>query len=141
MPVTINGTTGITYPDNVLQPNGVPAPGTSGNVAASNGTAWTSGGLSTTAVLNATAGATAGAVGTYVYARTPSNPTQVLGDTIAGSSLQTAPMKGEPGTYYAAHDGPAGSYPTLSGTWRCMGRALTTNINTYFSYTLWLRIS
>jgi hypothetical protein len=42
MPITLNGTSGVTYPDNVLQPNGVPAPGTNGNVLTSNGTAWTS---------------------------------------------------------------------------------------------------
>ena len=42
MPITLNGSTGVTFPDSVLQPNGVPAPGTTGNVCTSNGTAWTS---------------------------------------------------------------------------------------------------
>lgn len=42
MPITLNGTAGVTYPDNVLQTSGVPAPGTNGNVLTSNGTAWTS---------------------------------------------------------------------------------------------------
>lgn len=121
MPITFNGTSGITYPDATTQNTAPTAP-------------------TTAQVLTATAGATAGAVGTYVFARTGSNPTQVLGDTIAGSSLQTAPVKGESGTYYTATDNLT-TYPTLSGTWRCMGRASTTNINAYFSHTLWLRIS
>jgi len=42
MPITLNGTTGVTYPDGVLQTSGVPAPGTAGNVLTSNGTIWTS---------------------------------------------------------------------------------------------------
>jgi hypothetical protein len=42
MPITINGTAGITFPDSVLQTSGVPAPGTAGNVLTSNGTIWTS---------------------------------------------------------------------------------------------------
>ena len=42
MPITLNGTTGVTYPDGVTQASGVPAPGTAGNVLTSNGTIWTS---------------------------------------------------------------------------------------------------
>jgi hypothetical protein len=42
MPITLNGTTGVTYPDGVLQTSGVPAPGTAGNVLTSNGSIWTS---------------------------------------------------------------------------------------------------
>ena len=42
MPVTINGTTGVVFPDGVTQGSGVPAPGTAGNVLTSNGTIWTS---------------------------------------------------------------------------------------------------
>ena len=42
MPITLNGSTGVTYPDGVLQTSGVPAPGTAGNVLTSNGTIWTS---------------------------------------------------------------------------------------------------
>ena len=42
MPITINGTAGITFPDSTLQTSGVPAPGTAGNVLTSNGTIWTS---------------------------------------------------------------------------------------------------
>jgi hypothetical protein len=42
MPITLNGTAGITFPDSTLQTSGVPAPGTAGNVLTSNGTIWTS---------------------------------------------------------------------------------------------------
>lgn len=42
MSIILNGTSGVTYPDGVLQSSGVPAPGTSGNVLTSNGTNWTS---------------------------------------------------------------------------------------------------
>jgi hypothetical protein len=42
MPITLNGSTGVTYPDGVLQSSGTPAPGTAGNVLTSNGTIWTS---------------------------------------------------------------------------------------------------
>jgi hypothetical protein len=43
MTIKLNGTTGVTYPDNIVQPNGAPAPGAAGNVLVSNGTNWTSG--------------------------------------------------------------------------------------------------
>jgi hypothetical protein len=42
MTVTINGTTGVTYPDGTLQTAGVAAPGTVGNVLTSTGTTWAS---------------------------------------------------------------------------------------------------
>lgn len=42
MPIILNGTAGVTYPDGVLQTSGTPAPGTAGNVLTSNGTIWTS---------------------------------------------------------------------------------------------------
>lgn len=42
MSVIINGTTGVTFPDSVLQTSGVPGPGSSGNVLTSNGTIWVS---------------------------------------------------------------------------------------------------
>ena len=47
MPITINGSAGITFPDSVLQTSGVPAPGTAGNALISNGTIWTSAAIST----------------------------------------------------------------------------------------------
>jgi hypothetical protein len=38
----IDGSDGLTFPDNTLQTAGVPSPGTAGNVLQSNGTIWTS---------------------------------------------------------------------------------------------------
>lgn len=74
-------------------------------------------------VLNATAGASVGAVGTYMLGRNATGgPTP--GTTIAGSNLS-----------YAATSG--GSLVIPSGTWRCMG---TTNGVTG-EITVYLRIS
>ena len=42
MTVNISGTSGITYPDSTTQYYGIPAPGSSGNVLTSTGTAWSS---------------------------------------------------------------------------------------------------
>ena len=81
----------------------------------------------TTQVLNATAGASIGAVGTYAYAIHGSgikNP----GETAAGSALDWA------GDY----DGTFAS-PAQSGTWRCMGAGRDGFSSP--SATLWLRIS
>lgn len=42
MTMIIDGSNGLTFPDNTLQTAGVPAPGTAGNVLQSNGSIWTS---------------------------------------------------------------------------------------------------
>jgi hypothetical protein len=81
--------------------------------------------MTTANVLNATAGASVGAVGTYAFAGLNSGSI-ATGDTVAGSSLQFANVN-----------------PTisgaLSGTWRCMG--FTQSFNLASRITLWLRIS
>lgn len=80
---------------------------------------------STAAVLNATAGAAAGGVGTYAFMLGPDSTT--AGATIAGSSLFFANASG----------GSVGS--SGAGTWRCMG---TTGAGGgAAATTLWLRIS
>ena len=56
MSIILSGTAGVTFPDSVLQPNGVPAPGTTGNVCTSNGTAWTSVALAAPASLSTASG-------------------------------------------------------------------------------------
>jgi len=108
------------------------APGASGNVATSNGTAWAS---STPAAQSWTAGAvssvagglavsagvlssptTAGAVGTYVIAQAAG---RTFGTTYAASTL------------FNLEDGTAMG---LSGTWRCMGQ-------TTFAYYVCVSIS
>lgn len=42
MTMIVDGSNGLTFPDNTLQTAGVPAPGTAGNVLQSNGSIWTS---------------------------------------------------------------------------------------------------
>jgi hypothetical protein len=101
---------------------------------------------STTDVLNATAGASEGAAGTYAWAGTINNNTRTaFGATLAGSSLRTQGV-----TLYAI-DGsgtsPAvvGGESTLSGTWRCMGTKPSNegagDDPRIRNITLWLRIS
>jgi hypothetical protein len=94
--------------------------------------------LNTSQVLNATAGASVGAVGTYAFIReinttTTRNP----GDTLAASNLR-----------YTNSSSVIATSPLPAGTWRCMGYGWTQAVDngygsfTYFnSPTLWLRIS
>jgi hypothetical protein len=108
----------------------------SGTPSASNflrgdGSWQVAGGDPTTAqVLAATAGATAGAVGTYAMGMTTSGTTNP-GGTVAGSSLR--------GRNVGAGDG---SYnPSYSGTWRCMGAGQSGDNSNQFNNGSWLRIS
>jgi hypothetical protein len=108
-PITTSGTLAVTYSGTALPAanggTGVTAPGTSGNVLTSNGSAWVSsaptGGTTTLGAVGAYGFFQAGTLGSYVGL----NP----GDTTAGSNL----------TYCNAGNAPAGGSP--SGTWRCMG--------------------
>jgi hypothetical protein len=50
MTIILNGTAGITFPNGQTQSEGLPDPGTAGNVLTSNGTIWTSATPSTPAV-------------------------------------------------------------------------------------------
>jgi hypothetical protein len=115
--------------------------------------------MTTANVTGATAGASAGAVGTYAFlsASSPRNPDS----TLAGSSLTyagalnaisatggTDPGTGNPSSI-DAFSFAAGASTTLSGTWRCMGRISTSASSTAAfggtasatAATLWLRIS
>lgn len=101
----------------------------------SNGTTVASGGSlqnvpapSSANVGTATAGLSAGAVGTYVAGRYNSGTTYSGGSTISGSSLKYANF------------GPSGDSGSLSGTWRAMGRAGPFGYNDNTA-TVWLRIS
>lgn len=97
--------------------------------------------MTTTNVLNATASATAGAVGTYMFAAFfgSSLPSGLaVGSTTSGSNLK-------PGTVY--NDSAFGSSWTgsisgsaLTGTWRLMG-ALPITAGTATALSLWLRIA
>lgn len=88
------------------------------------------GGAPTTAqVLNATAGASVGAVGTYAVAVNTTSTARTPGTTVSGSTL-----------YYSS-TGAASQGQTLPGTWRCMCY-VNGNIDTpMYNTGLWLRIS
>jgi hypothetical protein len=106
-------------------------PTTSGTVALTSD-------ITTAAVLTATAGATAGAVGSYGFFRRPSSSNTVLSpnDTIAGSSLRYSSALG-------TGDSSAVEGATPSGTWRAMGLVDDGNgVNyNFWMVCLYLRIS
>lgn len=121
--------------------------GTAGQVLTVNSGAtapeWVNG-VTTSAVLAATAGAAFGAVGTYAMVHT-SGLGFTEGSTIAGSALQPAGILWDaPGTVSdddseTADITKGGS--ALSGTWRIMGRVNKSSANTRARATLALRIS
>jgi hypothetical protein len=94
--------------------------------------------VTTANVLSATAGATAGVVGSYAFL-VPSPATARSPDaTLAGSSLRYA--NGQ--SYYSGTQLFVHSGGTPGGTWRCMGFAGTIDADpTYVTSTLWLRIT
>jgi hypothetical protein len=95
--------------------------------------------MTTNNVLAATAGASAGAVGTYAWAA-PLNATFGFGALFAGSSLVLGAFAHESFRDAVAAANGYGHGQTLQGTWRSMGRATIAGATRY-SATLWLRIS
>ena len=101
--------------------------------------------ITTAQVLNATAGASAGAVGTYVFARLGAN--LAFGATVAGSSL--TPTSAAYSVYKGSAAGDTATLSVgaaLSGTWRAMGTqtASASSGSTdpiIYGATLFLRIS
>lgn len=87
-----------------------------------------SGAPTTAQVLSATAGATAGAVGTYNFANNTNGGSKDPNVTISGSGLQ-----------YSNASGTIGGGTVPSGTYRCMGYAGSDDNQT--ETTVWLRIS
>jgi hypothetical protein len=91
--------------------------------------------MNTTNVLNSTAGASVGAVGTYAYCVKLTSTTISAGSTISGSNLRYGGLgRDSEGAFLNVYSG------TPAGTWRAMGYAGSTNFSTY-SGTVWLRIS
>lgn len=118
--------------------------------AASTGT-----GVTTATVLSATAGASAGAVGTYAFLGFASQPTLATGTTYAGSGLRYAGVSinssgsstnwASGSVHYLAVLNPNGA-AAPSGTWRAMGYATGGEFSScppmYFApASLFLRIS
>lgn len=91
-------------------------------------------------VLSATAGASAGAVGTYAWARGTSGFTLSFGSTYAGSSLKSSGILDDNagGTSGGANNWEDRGGSTLSGTWRCMG---TGALAGYYHSNIFLRIA
>ena len=106
----------------------------------------------TTQVLNATAGASVGAVGTYAYLRHTTSADYAPGATLAGSNLRYAGVALQNNLWVAYTNNGASDSPTVavndttapSGTWRVMGVGSNitngSNVAT-FTASLWLRIS
>jgi len=84
--------------------------------------------ITTAQVASATAGVTAGAIGTYMMARYSGATTKNFGDTAPGSELVPSNATGNN----------VGSPQT--GTWRCMGYTISSSTSGNLT-TLWLRIS
>lgn len=115
MAVTVGGTS-ITFNDGTVQ-------------------STAAGAVTTAAVLNATAGATLGAVGTYAYLSRPaySNTESIPGTNYAGSSFRYAgsisAINPATSSYSISSSGP-------SGTWKCMGLAASSVVTDPYSGTL-----
>lgn len=92
-------------------------------------------------VLARTAGAAVGAVGTYAWLGETNAVATAPGGTRAGSSLRYVGISSDqPWTLFSSNLFVPPHTSTPSGTWRCMGHALSTNADR-FPATLWLRIS
>jgi hypothetical protein len=90
----------------------------------------------TTQVLDATAGASVGAVGTYSIMRSP-GLTFTEGQTTTGSNLRFSGGVTDNNVFANTNSVSDGGTP--SGTWRCMGSGTGAGPQLYA--TLWLRIS
>jgi hypothetical protein len=102
---------------------------------------------STAQVLSATAGATAGDIGTYAFLGQTDTTSRTFGATLAGSSLRTASIAAG-ANWNSGTDGVqartgALNSSSVSGTWRLMGnnRVFDSGCTTFYPACLWLRIS
>jgi hypothetical protein len=109
----------------------------------------------TAQVLAATAGASVGAVGTYAFGamdvgaagQSPFIGGIPEGTVIAGSQIRYGGIRGENRGDFMGRDAPtpaqleSGGNTTLPGTWRCMGRSMSSSSSVFLRTTLFLRIS
>lgn len=101
--------------------------------------------ISTSTILSATAGASAGDVGTYMIARR-AGVVVSFGSTTAGSGLTPiSVMTGITNSYVPNSGGAFSGGAAQSGTWRCMSIASSdlsgSGSDVITSAALWLRIS
>ena len=118
----------------------IPTP-TAGNQAA-NKAYVDAAGVSASDILNATAGASAGAVGTYAWLYSSNRTLFSFGGTIAGSNLRVSGSSrstdsSRVGGQYMANVGAT----TVSGTWRAVSRVAGLRDSGWTSEGLFLRIS
>jgi hypothetical protein len=146
----VAGSTVLTLPatsGTFLTTTGGVAPGTSGNVLTSDGTAWTSAALPAGGVtsLNGQTGAITNtslyAIGSYISGRPQNLTAYAVDSTIAGSSLYATP----PGGGYNGANWTFGTTTITpgvvlvnTGTWRCVSPAYAV-ASSYNG--LWVRIS
>ena len=110
-----------------------------------NGTiTYGDGSSDSTNILNTTAAATVGSVGTYAFLGESATTNFSAGQTESGANLRYAGIR-TTGTFALAALGATaggitgtGSPSTPAGTWRCMGSIYGTSA---YGATLWLRIS
>ena len=150
LPVGNGGTARTTLTaNNLLAGNGTGqvnliAPGPSGDVLVSNGTAWISSSApaqTTSQVLSAIAGSSGGAVGTYAWLGRVGAGSFALGDNFAASNFvfATNQMANSPLSQGDNADAirSTAQNGTPTGTWKAMSAASTQ----YYAYGLFLRIS
>lgn len=122
---------GLAIGTDVPGPTGSGASGTWGiNITGSAGSVSS---VSTTVVLNATAGASAGAVGSYACLQT-NGAAAGFGTLVSGNNLQPSISDQRQAVY-------TGWNPLNYGTWQCMGSIANTNPYSDGSATIWLRVS
>jgi len=152
--VSFNGTADITLPTvNTSGTQSIAGAKTftesvvvSGNVTATNffgnGSNLTGITPTTDQVLSATAGLTAGGVGTYAILRRTARPSDLtLGATYAGSDLRYQALQGV--SFSGGFELQSQTIPTntLSGTWRSLSQVPTTTDGNWAPVGLFVRIS
>lgn len=136
MPITLNGSTGITAP---AFDGTVDAADLTGTLPALNGAALTNLPAPTTAqVGTATSGLASGAVGSYALLNSLSVATRNSGATVAGSNLRYANTYAVSSTVGYSTETPSGTWQLMGNTGNYDGTAVST-INV--QATVWLRIS